>query len=320
MHADQLVVLGEAAATVGPQAAAALAPLAAGPIPWLVGSGDREVVAVVEDRHLPEDEREIAYTVTVGDAQLLTALGAEAGLSTLEAGGVVLVLPERRAVAEATIVVRDTSTNKEVVALTLPTSVIASGLIYQSPLADAVVSPSTAERLGLRPGATSTYVIRLPRPVAEADIAAAAAFAAQQPNTRADASIGPLRPDLTLRFVLVIFSLLFALSVTGIAVALGEAESRPDQRTLLAIGADPGIRRRIAAARAGVLGLMAGLLAVPAGLLPAWGLLGSGGTPLVVPIPEVVAAVVILPLAGIAGALLLSRTIPAWAALREAGS
>jgi len=37
------------------------------------------------------------------------------------------------------------------------------------------------------------------------------------------------------------------------------------------------------------------------------------------PLPEVIAAVVMLPLAGILGALLLSRSIPAWAALREQG-
>jgi len=157
----------------------------------------------------------------------------------------------------------------------------------------------------------------LPRPVVDADVATAATIASQQPETRADASIAPTRPDETFRLLLVFLSLLFALTVTGIAVALGEAESRPDQRTLLAIGADPGIRRRISAARAGVLALMAGLLAVPAGLLPAWGLLASRGSPLVVPYTEVFAAVIVLPVAAILGALLLTRRIPEWSALRQ---
>jgi hypothetical protein len=62
---------------------------------------------------------------------------------------------------------------------------------------------------------------------------------------------------------------------------------------------------------------MAGLLAVPAGLLPAWGLLASRGSPLIVPFAEVVAAVVILPIAAIVGALLLTRRTPDWSALRE---
>ncbi len=335
LRADQLIVQGEAAATAGAQAAAALGAMAEGPVTLLVGADARDVYVVVEDPDASSDDRELAYTVTVGDAELLRALGAEAALSTLEGGGVVLVLPQRMTVtdddqivrldpptdlSEARIEVRDGGTGDEIDGLTVPASVVATGLDSGGMVADAVISPATAERLGLGAGPTSAYVIRLPRPVVEADVSTAAGFAAQQPNTRADASLGPVQPGQVFRWLLVLFSLLFALSVTGIAVALGEAESRPDQRTLLAVGADPGIRRRIAAARAGVLGLMAGLLAVPAGLLPAWGLLGSRGAPLVVPIPEVIAAVAILPLAGIVGALLLTRRIPAWSALREAGS
>ena len=73
--------------------------------------------------------------------------------------------------------------------------------------------------------------------------------------------------------------LLFAVSVTGIAIALGEAVPRPEQRSLLALGADPRLRRRIAAARAAVIALLAGVLAVPAGLLPIWGIFVSRGSP-----------------------------------------
>jgi hypothetical protein len=65
---------------------------------------------------------------------------------------------------------------------------------------------------------------------------------------------------------------------------------------------------------------MAGLLAVAGGLLPAWGLLASRDTPLVVPVAEVGAAVLILPLVAIAGALLLSRPIPPWSAFRDVAS
>lgn len=335
LRADQLIVQGEGAARAGADSAADLGALASAPVPYLVGSGDREVYAIVAG---PDpDEGPIAENFTVGDGELLTALGAEAGSPTLEEGGIVLVLPDRLRptfedgdlvgvtaepppqMTHATVAVQDAVTGDEVSTFKLPATVVATGLASGG-LADAVVSPGTAERLGLVAGVTPTYLIRLARPVVEVDVARAAEFAAQQPNTRADASLGPARPGQVFRVLLIVVSLLFALSVTGIAVALGEAESRPDQRTLLAVGADPGIRRRIAAARAGVLALMAGMLAVPAGLLPAWGLLGSRGAPLVVPIPEVVAAVIILPLAGIVGALLLTRRIPAWSALREAGS
>ncbi|MGH2511244.1 MAG: FtsX-like permease family protein, partial [Candidatus Limnocylindrales bacterium] len=98
--------------------------------------------------------------------------------------------------------------------------------------------------------------------------------------------------------------------------ALGEAESRSDQRTLLAVGADPRVRRRITAARAGVIALLGGVLAVPAGLLPVWGLLASRGAPLVVPVPEAIAAVLVLPVVAIGAAWLLGRPIPEWGAFR----
>jgi putative ABC transport system permease protein len=334
LRADQLIIQGEAAATAGAQAAEALGAMAHAPVALLVGSDADDVYVVVEEPGPSSDDSEIAHTVTVGDVELLRALGAEGALSTLDGGGIVLVLPHQMTIvddevvpadppthlSEARIEVRDGVSGDEIDGLTVPGSVIATGLESGGMVPDAVMSSATADRLGLKAGPTSAYLIRMPRPVAEADVATAAGFAAQQPNTLAEASLGPIQPGQVFRWLLVLFSLLFALIVTGIAVALGETESRPDQRTLLAVGADPGIRRRIAAARAGVLGLMAGLLAVPAGLLPAWGLLGSRGAPLVVPIPEVIAAVAILPLAGILGALLLTRRIPDWSALRQAGS
>ena len=106
-------------------------------------------------------------------------------------------------------------------------------------------------------------------------------------------------------------------SITGVAVALGEAETRPDQRTLLALGADPAVRRRITAARAGVLATIAGVLAVPAGLLPVWGLLFTAEAPIVLPLPEVLGTLAMLPLTAILGAALLSRPIPPWSAYRK---
>ena len=66
-----------------------------------------------------------------------------------------------------------------------------------------------------------------------------------------------------------------------------------------------------------MLALLAGLLAVPAGLLPIWGIFVSRGSPLAVPALEIVGAVVALPLLAIVSSLLLSRPIPDWNAFRN---
>jgi putative ABC transport system permease protein len=110
LRADQLIVQGEAAATAGAQAAEALGAMAHGPVTLLVGSDGAEVYVVVEDPDAPSDAREIAYTVTVGDAELLRALGAEAGQSTLQDGGLVLVLPQQVTVIDDQLVRLDPAT------------------------------------------------------------------------------------------------------------------------------------------------------------------------------------------------------------------
>lgn len=207
--------------------------------------------------------------------------------------------PERRVRIDAEIVVTD----------------LTSGV-----LTEALVPASVAESLELEPWPEVDYVVEFDRPVTEADVEAAAAVAAQYADTFADASIGPQPPDQLFRLVMIALALLFAVSVTGIAIALGEAESRPEQRSLLALGADPRLRRHIAAARAAVLGLLAGLLAVPAGLLPVWGLLVSQDAAFVIPWLEVAGAVAALPLLAVISAWLLSRPIPDWAAFRSIGA
>lgn len=164
------------------------------------------------------------------------------------------------------------------------------------------------------------YVLRYDHPVTAADTVRAQEVAAQYPDTFAIIDTPPVRPGAEFRIVIIALVLLFAVSVTGIAIALGEAESRPEQRSLLAIGADPRLRRRIAAARAAVLALLAGILAVPAGLLPIWGIFASRGSPIAVPAIEIVGAVVALPLLAVASSWLLSRPIPDWAAFRSVGA
>ncbi len=182
------------------------------------------------------------------------------------------------------------------------------------------MTPATARSLGVTfDSGPVQYLVRLDHDLTQADVDRAASVATSvDAQAFVDGPLPPADPMLSFRLLMLAASLLAALTVTGLAVALGETEARADQRTLLALGADRGLRRRITAARGAVIALMAGILAIPAGLLPVWGVLVPRGMPLVVPLPEVVGALIILPLAAVAGGLLLGRPIPEWSARRDA--
>lgn len=254
--------------------------------------------------------------VAIATPDVLAIANAPAAVEAIAAGKVV-VLTERTMTFDAVDIVMQDDPNAIEPSRRLPFAATVIQVPITTGLIPSVLLPaSIAADLGLASGASQDFVVQFDRPVTEADVAHAAEIAAQFPDTFADAAIGPPRPDEGFRMLLIALALLFALSVTGVAIALGEAESRPEQRSLLALGADPRLRRRIAAARAGVLALLAGILAVPAGLLPVWGLLASRDAPFVVPIPEIAGAVIALPLLAIVGAWLLTRPLPDWAAFR----
>ncbi len=324
LRADQLIVNGEQAAQAGPLAAEAVGAMASAPVPWTAVVGDPNGWASAENRAAAKDTYDRDLAITLGDVQTLTVAGAESAAPALAAGQAVVLLKDPGSITKIWIKVFAQNTDGGEPTLVREVAIPAVsvraplGIELQNPRV--VLSAQTAADLGLEAGPVDTYLIRLPHPTTEADEALAASAVSNYANTSAAAALGPTRPGDGIRIVLIVLSLLLAISVTAIGVALGEAESRPDQRTLLAIGADPRIRRRITAARAGVLALLAGLLAVPAGLLPAWGLLGTRDAPLVVPWPEIAAAVALLPIAAVVGALLLSRPIPAWSAFRDSGT
>lgn len=330
LASDQILIEGPDAARAGPDAARGVNAIASAVIPG-VRLGE-EGYARIENRsaHLVNPKKGlvgaptgfgqsyVSGNVSIADDELLLALGAESAAADLAKGAVVILAADAwTGLDRATLIVNDGTSDQA--AVELAARVIVTG-VSGGNLPDALISQATATRLGLAAGLPYRYVIRVGHTVTDADMSAAAAAAAQFPDTFADAARGPGHPEDLLRLVLVVGSLLFALTVTGIAVALGEAESRPDQRTLLALGAEPRLRRRITAARAGVLAVLAGCLAVPAGLLPVWGLLASRGAALIVPVPEVAAAVALLPLLAIGATWLVGRPIPDWSAFRSSTS
>lgn len=340
LRADQLALSGAAASTQGPEVARQLGAIAGAPqselvaidgslkylTAWFAANGqpppDRDNPCILQI----QVEECGAGAVASGDRDLLVTLGAELGVDSLSAGKVVVLTEQPMSISwvglettEGQLQPDGTTEFRLGRTQAFPAVNVAAG--HGPFVPGAIIPVAVAEQLGFRASTEYVpYLIRLDHPVTEADVAQAAALLADTPYLSVSSSVKEPDPNEIFRVALAVLSLLFALTVTAIAVALAESESRAEQRTLLAVGADPGIRRRLTAARAGVLALLAGLLAVPAGLLPVWGLLASRGAALIIPLLEVAAVVAVLPLAAIVGALLLSRPIPTWSAFRESAA
>jgi putative ABC transport system permease protein len=270
----------------------------------------------------------IVSTVAAATPDLLALAHATSAASDLAAGRAVIVGPRVASASSMEIVVfGDPTASYPTQRVSVPVRAIQAPVLGALP--EAFLPDATIRELGLvagGPGADGggpfdgNVVVQYDHPVTDVDIAHAKDIAARYPDTFATVDEPPGRQGAEFRLVITALVLLFAVSVTGMAIALGEAESRPEQRSLLAIGADPKLRRRIAAARAAVLALLAGLLAVPAGLLPMWGIFASRGSPFDIPTIEIVGAVVALPILAVASSWLLSRPIPDWSAFRDVGA
>ena len=324
LHADQLVVRGAGAERVGRE-------LVAGP--GGVGGSATSYLAAATPEYfnleMPEakdaggalvrwgNEHTIVPSVDnlmLATPELLAMANAADATGPLAAGKVIVLWPEPITVDGIDFVFSN-SDSTEQRRVHYPATAITTG-VSAGVLPGALISESVAKELGLEQSDAQQFVVRFDHTVTEADVDAAAVVAGRTLDTFVDASLGPQRADASFRILLVVLALLFAVSVTGVAIALGEAESRPEQRTLLALGADPRLRRRLVASRAATLALLAGILAVPAGILPAWGLLASLNQPVAVPMLEIAAAVLALPGIAVLGSWLLSRPIPDWNAFR----
>ncbi len=327
LRTDQLMVVGDGAIAAGPEVARELGAVAAAHLTTTdledegayvsyslrIGTGDPE------DETGTRDELHYFGSPVVGDEYLLMALGGEEALDEFRQGHLIVFAEQE--VSGPGVVRRFVESPgargaAEEIIGEVSYRVLATEVPYGS-VPNAIMPRATAQRLGIAAEQETQYLIRLSHVVTDQEMARAGAIAQTHPQASVNVERGPQRPGEAFRLLLFMASLAFALSITGVAVALGEAETRPDQRTLLALGADPSVRRRITAARAGVLATIAGVLAVPAGLLPVWGLLITAEAPIVLPLPEVLGALAMLPLTAILGAALLSRPIPPWSAYRK---
>lgn len=329
IYPDQIVIQGAGAETAGQEVAKLEGAVAGVAMPkltvnqpawfWIEASGARDEDGDPITWGSPGAYVPPTYdTATVATPEVLAMTRAEAAAPALAAGKVVILAEDAMTADSVEIAVQeDPNASEPNRRARYPAEVVVLEVLTGGVYPSVLLPASIAEDMGLEEGPADVYLVRFDHEVTQEDVDRAAEIAARLPDTFAFSrlSLGP--PGGLFRMVLIGLALLFALSVTGIAVALGEAEARPEQRSLLALGADPPLRRRIAAARAGVLALLAGLLAVPAGLLPVWGVLLNQQQPLVIPWLEVAGAVVALPSLAIIGGWLLSRPIPEWNAFRN---
>ncbi|MFK7821686.1 MAG: hypothetical protein AB8G99_23440, partial [Planctomycetaceae bacterium] len=107
--------------------------------------------------------------------------------------------------------------------------------------------------------------------------------------------------DTTYYWGILCIALMIGLIIVAVATMLASAEAKADQRILSVVGASPVVYRNQAAARSGFLTLLGCCLAIPAGLLPATGLVAILPVmELSIPWTQLLLGVLILPTAAAA--------------------
>jgi hypothetical protein len=79
----------------------------------------------------------------------------------------------------------------------------------------------------------------------------------------------PFLTNGEIKLLAMLLALLLVLAIVAIGLALAAQDSEDERQVLVAVGAAPRTIRRVNALRAAVLVFIGGLIAVPAGLLPA---------------------------------------------------
>ncbi|AKU15337.1 ABC transporter permease [Luteipulveratus mongoliensis] len=128
-----------------------------------------------------------------------------------------------------------------------------------------IMTPATAARLKV-PTTASSLAVWAPGGVTSADEAAMADRLPDHSNLSIEHGYTS-ETTKVIRIMLICLGLI-TLLVTLISTALTQAESKPDQATLSAIGASSRLRRRVAGAQAGVIALVGGLVGLVEGTVP----------------------------------------------------
>jgi putative ABC transport system permease protein len=249
----------------------------------------------------------------VGDEELLAAMGAQSAADELAAGNIVGVgraTVDRGRVALHRADFRD---GRAGAVRDHRAQVVPAVQVDGRPLLATIryaISRTEARRLGMTSEPLG-ILVRAPDPVSPAELQAARAALAPYPELTIVAGAGARPRSVPTSLLTLLFgvSAAVALAVVAAMVGLTQAEASSERRALFAIGASPSDLRRTTAASAGLLAMIGGVLAVPAGLLPLAAIYAASpaAAPLVVPWTGLAVAAVAVPAVAAAGGAALTR-------------
>jgi putative ABC transport system permease protein len=245
--------------------------------------------------------------------------------AVLAAGGVVLGDPRYIVDGKATLEIYDSRQHEGTVTkedlqkiptIVVPAYAVATGL---PPNGGIVLSSGAvaAAKLAERPSGVVVANSRKPT-TAEEDRLNAGLRELDQ-NLYVAVERGPDRDSDPTLLILAAAAGLITLGAAGIATGLAAADGRADLSTLAAVGASPGVRRRLSLSQSGVIAGLGTVLGVAAGLgvsaavLYAYNQAGADQWPVEAPYPvgvpwESLAIVAVVPLVAMLGAGLLTRS------------
>lgn len=316
LRSDQLFVTGVDAEAIAHEIADELDAMGIAPVrtAWSGGEAVRARIAV---------GAAIGPNVVVGDADYARASAFESGASALADGKLVVLVDrddDRFAQRDETITL---ATESGVDLARVPTVWLVVDDLAQSPRA--VAGEKLVTDLGLRIGAPPSapglpWMIRLDHEATSDDVERAVALAASSAGVSVDAALLLRAETGQILVVVLVLALLTGVVVVLVATALTSIESAADAHVLSVVGAAPRVIWMHGAARAAYLAVLGAVLAVPAGMIPSYGLvqLSSARLEFAIPWREIALVVVGMPTVAFVGAWLMARVESANAGSRFA--